>query len=147
MNQCSIGRQNGKRAGALSCPRQLKYQVVSADQQVGLAVLSEFQKHLVIRVPAFGQRGQCRAVSILAWQYRQMCPVALQQILSAGGIQSELWVTGNAFQFGQRALVGQADNLIMANRLRQLGQRWRLEMKQIHHDIGVQYQSGQGFHG
>ena len=147
MNQCSIGRQNGKRAGALTGACQLEHQVIPADQQVGIAVLGEFQKHLVVRVSAFGQRREGRFSIVSNWEHCQVRAVALQQILSAGGIQSELRVTGNAFQFGQRVLVRQADDLVIANRLRQCSQ-WRgFEMKQIHHDIGVQHQSGQKFDG
>jgi hypothetical protein len=32
--------------------------------------------------------------------------------------------------------------MVTVNRLRQLGQRWRLKMKQIHHNVRIQYQSG-----
>ena len=142
MNQGSIGCQYGKRAGSLSGTRQLEHQVVPTDQQVGLAVLGEFQKHLVVRVAAFRQGRQSRAVCTWKRQHRQVRPIALHQTLPAGFIQSELWIAGNTFQLSERSLVCQADNVIIANGLRQRGQRRCLEMKQIHHHIGVQHQSG-----
>lgn len=143
MNQGSIGRQDGKGTGALTRPRQLQYQIIPADQQIGFGVLRQLQKHLVIRIPAFGQRRQTGIARCYRYN-RQMSPVALNKIVSAGVIEAKLGVPRDPFQFGQRAVVGQADHLVMVNRLSQRGQ-WRcLKMKQIHHHIGVQYQSGAG---
>lgn len=147
MNYCRIGRQDGKGAGALSGPGQFEHQIVSADQQIGLAVLRQFQKHLVIRVAAFGQRWQGRAVCAGAGQHRQMRLITLQQISSTGGIQPELRIAGNALQLSQGAVVGQADDSAIVNGFSQRGQRRRFEMKQIHYDIGIEYQSRRGYHG
>ena len=146
MNYCRIGRQDGKGAGALSGPGQFEHQIVSADQQIGLAVLRQFQKHLVIRVAAFGQRWQGRAVCAGAGQHRQMRLVTLQQISPTGVIQPELRIAGNAFQLSQGAVVGQADDSAIVNGFSQRGQRRRFEMKQIHHDIGIEYQPRRGCH-
>ena len=147
MNQRSIGRQNGERARALSGARQLQYQVVPADQQIGLTVLRQFQKHLIVRVSTFGQGRQRRFGTASDRQHRQMRPVALQEILAAGGIQPELRIAGHAFQFCQREFVCQTNDLVMANRFGQRGQRRGFEVKQIHHDIGVEHQSGQRLYG
>ncbi len=141
MNQSGIGRQDGKGTGALTRPRQLQDQIVPADQQIGFGVLRQLQKYLVIRIPAFGQRRQIGVAKRYGYD-RQMRPVALNQIVSAGVIEAKLRVPRDPFQLGQRALVGQADDLFKVNRLGQCGQRRRLKMKQIHHHIGVQYQSG-----
>lgn len=147
MNHCRIGRHDGKGAGALSGPGQFEHQIVSADQQIGLAVLRQFQKHLVIRVAAFGQRWQGRAVCAGAGQHRQMRLITLQQISSTGVIQPELRIAGNALQLSQGAVVGQADDSAIVNGFSQRGQRRRFEMKQIHYNIGIEYQSRRGYHG
>lgn len=147
MNHRSIGRQDGKGAGALSGSSQFEHQIISANQQIGLAVLSQFQKHLIVRVPAFGQRRQCRAFIAGDWQHGEMRLVSLQQILTSGGIQPELRITGNPFQLGQGTVVGQADDTAIFNSFSQCCQRWGLEMKQIHHDIGIEHQSSRGCHG
>lgn len=146
MNHRRIGRQDGKGAGALSGPGQLEYQVVSADQQIGLAVLRQFQKHLIVKVPAFGQGRQSRAVCAGTGRHGQVRLVTLQQISSTGGIQPELRIAGNAFQLSQGAVVGQADDSAILNGFSQRGQRRRFEMKQIHHDIGIKYQPRRGCH-
>lgn len=146
MNHCRIGRQDGKGAGALAGPGQFEHQIVSADQQIGLAVLRQFQKHLIVRVAAFGQRWQGRAVCAGAGQHRQMRLVTLQQISPTGVIQPELRIAGNALQLSQGAVVGQADDSAIFNGFSQRGQRRRFEMKQIHHDIGIEYQPRRGCH-
>ena len=141
MYQGGIGRQDGKGTGALTRLSQLQYQVIPADQQIGFGVLRQFQKHLVIRVPAFGQERDV-GIARLCRNNRQMRPVAFQQIAATSGVEAKLGVSRDSFQLGQRALVCQAYDMVTANRLRQLGQRWRLKMKQIHHHVRIQHQSG-----
>ena len=141
MTEGSIRRQDGKWAGALTRPGQLQHQIIPADQQIGLGVLRQLQKHLVIRIPAFGQ-GRQIDITRRYRHDRQMRSIALQQIIAAGSIEAKLGVSRDSFQFGQRAVVCQADHVVMANRLRQQGQWWRLKMKQIHHHIRIQHQPG-----
>ena len=143
MSQGSIRRQNGKGTRALTRPSQLQHQIIPADQQIGFGVLRQLQKHLVIWIPAFGQRLQIGVARCYGYD-RQMRPVALNKIVSVGIIEAKLGVSRDSFQLGQRALVCQADDVVTANRLRQFGQRRRPEMKKIHHHIRIQHQAGQG---
>ena len=141
MYQGGIGRQDGKGTGTLARLGQLQYQVIPTDQQIGFGVLCQFEKHLVIRVPAFGQEREV-GIARLCRNNRQMRPVAFQQIVATGGVEAKLRVSRDSFQFGQRVVICQADHLTTTNRLRQLGQGRRLKMKQIHHHVRIQYQSG-----
>ena len=138
-DQCRVGRQNGKGAGTLPGAGQLQYQVVAADQQIGGGLLRQFQKHLVIRVAAFGQRRERRPGSRWQGHDRQVGAVILYQAGAPGIVQPKLRITGNAFQLVQRFLVGQANYLIAGDGISQWHERGCLKMKQIHHDVGVEH--------
>ncbi len=120
MYQGGIGRQDGKGTGTLARLGQLQYQVIPADQQIGFGVLRQFQKHLVIRVPAFGQEREV-GIARLCWNNRQVRPVAFQQIVATSRVEAKLGVPGDSFQLEQRVFVRQADDMVTTNRLSQLG--------------------------
>ncbi len=140
MRHGRIWRQNRERAGALTRPCQLQHQVVPADQQIGLGVLRQCQKDLVIRIPAFGQRRHI-VVASPHGHNRQMVPVALQQFVAAGRVQAELGVARHTLEFSQGVCVGQTDDLVFGNGLTQPSQRRCQKMKKIHDHVGVQHQT------
>ena len=137
-----LGRQNAKGAGALTCFGQLEDQVVAADQQVGVAGQRQFQKHLVIRVAAFGQPGCVRRNGLR--DKRHLSAVSVKQPLLPGCIEFELFVAHYTHQFRQRWLIGQANHRAGFNRCHQRGEWRRPEMKQIYHHIRIEHQAGRG---
>lgn len=136
-----LGRQDCERAGALTRFSQLQYQKVAANQDVGATEQGHFQEHLVVGVTALGQGWQS-GIDGVSGEHRYMGTVGAQQTEAPGIVQSKLFITGHAFQFIERPFVRQTDHAAAFNRPQQRGERWCLEMEEIHHYIGVEHQSG-----
>lgn len=133
---CGIGKKNGERRRDVAVPCQPQEQLVSGDQKIGMAARGEFEKLLIVRVAAAGQRGRRRVRFGVAKPYP--LPVAIEQVALRFGRAFEFGIGADAREFGEAVGVGEAAGLAAHDQFADLRSGRIAEMQPVHHDIGIE---------